>query len=108
MMPLLPAQLEDSVMTHSDPHDDQLPVERIENYPGKLGRRDFSTWVRICPRCFSPNVEPLTNISGFIVHEQWYCKKCQYSGVTIEVKTEDLIHFIMQQRLRRFNQNQKG
>ena len=83
-------------------------LERIENYPGKIGRRDFSKWVRICPVCFSPEITPLTNISGFIVQEQWYCKKCQYSGVTIEVKTEDLIQFRVQQLLRKFNQNRKN
>jgi hypothetical protein len=95
------------LMPSPDSPSTQVFSDKIKNYPGKVGRRDFSKWVRICPACFSPDITPLTNISGFIVQEQWYCKKCQYSGVTIEVKTEDLIMFHMQQRSRQFNRNEK-
>ena len=95
-------------MPSPDSPSTQVSSDKIENYPGKLERRDLSKWVRICPACFSPDITPLTNISGFIVQEQYYCKKCQYSGVTIEVKTEDLIMFHKQQRSRLFNRNTKG
>jgi len=94
-------------MPTPDTHNTPTSSDKIENYPGKIGRRNLSRWVRVCPACFSPAITPLTNISGFIVHEQWYCKKCQYSGVTIEVKTEDLIQFHVQQRSRRVNRNKK-
>ena len=79
----------------------------IDNYPGKIGRIDRKNWVKVCPNCFSPNVKPLTNISGPIVQEQWICAECNYSGLTIEVKVEDLIRFQIQKLARQYNKNQK-
>ncbi|MFX1243936.1 MAG: hypothetical protein ACFE8F_03180 [Promethearchaeota archaeon] len=106
MTSLVPPQLEDSFMPQPDTEEGQTPAT-FKNYPGKVGRRDLSIWTKVCPGCFSPNIEPLTNISGFIVHEQWICKKCDYSGVSIEVKTEDLIQFRLQQQRQQFNRNKK-
>jgi superfamily II helicase len=79
----------------------------IDNYPGKIGRTDRKNWVKVCPNCFSPNVKPLTNISGPIVQEQWICAECNYVGLAIEVKVEDLIRFQVQKLALLFNKNQK-
>lgn len=80
---------------------------KISNYPGKIGRTDRKNWVKVCPNCFSPNVKALTNISGPIVQEQWICAECNYVGLAIEVKVEDLIRFQVQKLARLFNKNQK-
>ncbi len=79
----------------------------IDNYPGKIGRIDLKNWVKVCPNCFSPNIKPLTNISGPIVQEQWICAKCNYVGLAIEVNVEDLMRFQIQKIARRYNKNQK-
>lgn len=79
----------------------------LENYPGKIARRDIKNWVKVCPACFTPNIRPLTNISGIIVQEQWFCPQCSYAGVVIEVNAEDLIRFQLQQKARRYLRNQK-
>lgn len=79
----------------------------IDNYPGKIGRIDLKNWVKVCPNCFSPNIKPLTNISGPIVQEQWICPECNYVGLAIEVKVEDLIRFQVQKLARQYNVNLK-
>lgn len=86
---------------------DETTSKEITNYPGKVGRSDHRTWVKVCPYCFSINIQPLTNISGTIVQEQWYCSNCDYAGVVIEVKTEDLIRFRLQQVAQSYNKNKK-
>jgi hypothetical protein len=93
-------------MSHTNPEN--LSKNEISNYPGKIGRTDYSQWVKVCPRCFSPNIRPLTNISGTLIQEQWYCPRCEYAGVIIEVKTEDLIRFLLQQLAKRYNKNSKN
>ena len=92
-------------MSHTNP--DQTSLKEITNYPGKVGRSDLRNWIKVCPNCFSIKIQPLTNISGIIVHEQWYCPKCDYAGVAIEVKTEDLIRFQLQQLAEIYNKNMK-
>ena len=79
----------------------------IDNFPGKIGRIDLKNWVKVCPNCFSPNIKPLTNISGPIVQEQWICSECNYVGLAIEVKVEDLIRFQIQKLARQYNVNLK-
>ncbi len=95
-------------MSHTNP--DKIPSGQIgaENFPGKIGRRDLKNWVKVCPGCFSPNIKPLTNISGTIIQEQWFCPNCNYVGVVIEVNAEDLIRFQLQQIARLYNINQKS
>lgn len=100
-----PSLIEDQIMSPTKP---SMNVEKeITNFPGKIGRSDSRQWVKVCPGCFSINIQPLTNISGTIVHEQWYCPKCDYAGVAIEVKMEDLLRFHLQQLAIRYNKNQK-
>ncbi len=86
---------------------EQTSEKGITNYPGKIGRSDLRNWVKVCPNCFSIDIQPLTNISGTIVQEQWYCPNCDYAGVVIEVKTEDLIRFRLQQLAQEYNKNHK-
>jgi hypothetical protein len=93
-------------MSHTNP-ERNIPKEP-SNYPGKLGRTDYGQWIKVCPQCFSPNIQPLTNISGTLIQEQWYCSECGYAGVTIEVKTEDLLRFRLQQLARIYNRNRKS
>jgi hypothetical protein len=92
-------------MRHTNP--EETLQKEISNYPGKIGRSDIRNWIKVCPNCFSINIRPLTNISGTIVQEQWYCLHCDYAGVVIEVKTEDLIRFQLQQLAKMYNNNQK-
>jgi hypothetical protein len=92
-------------MGHTNP--EEVPFKEITNYPGKVGRSNHRNWVKVCPNCFSINIQPLTNISGTIVQEQWYCPNCDYAGVVIEVKTEDLIRFRLQQLAQSYNKNKK-
>ena len=92
-------------MGHTNP--EETTSKEITNYPGKVGRSDHRNWVKVCPNCFSINIQPLTNISGSIVQEQWYCPNCDYAGVVIEVKTEDLIRFRLQQLAQSYNHNKK-
>jgi hypothetical protein len=79
----------------------------IANFRGKIERSDSRQWVKVCPGCFSINIQPLTSISGTIVHEQWYCPKCDYAGVAIEAKAEDLLRFHLQKLAIQYNKNQK-
>ncbi|MFX1300514.1 MAG: hypothetical protein ACFFAL_04875, partial [Promethearchaeota archaeon] len=79
----------------------------INNYPGKIGRIDLKNWVKVCPNCFSPHIKSLTNISGPIVQEQWICSECNYVGLAIEVKVEDLIRFQIQKLAIQYNVNPK-
>lgn len=79
----------------------------IKNYPGKIGRRDDKAWIKVCPLCMSPKIKALTNISGTVIHEQWLCLKCNYVGVAIEVKTEDLLRFQIEQLKIKLNRNRK-
>lgn len=95
-------------MSHYNPDKSTTRDIKIENYPGKIGRSDIKTWVKVCPGCFSPRVQALTNISGPIVHEQWVCSDCNYVGVAIEVNADDLIQFQLQQIARKYNINQKS
>ncbi len=88
-------------------NSEKTAEKEIANYPGKIGRSDLRNWVKVCPNCFSTNIQPLTNISGIIVQEQWYCPGCDYAGVVIEVKTEDLIRFRFQQIAQEYNKNKK-
>ncbi len=92
-------------MGHTNP--DGSSEKEIENYPGKVGQSDLRNWVKVCPNCFSINIQPLTNISGTIVQEQWFCPDCNYAGVVIEVRTEDLIRFRFQQLAQEYNKNKK-
>jgi len=55
-----------------------------------LERAQGDRWVKVCPRCLSPNLRPLTSISGFLVQDQWLCEDCGYAGIAIEADVEDL------------------
>jgi len=55
-----------------------------------LERAQGDKWIRVCPRCLSPNLRPLTSISGFLVQDQWLCEDCGYAGIAIEADIEDL------------------
>ncbi|MFX1319795.1 MAG: hypothetical protein ACFE9D_08925 [Promethearchaeota archaeon] len=92
-------------MSHTNPNPSSQ--KELYNITGKIGRTNYREWVKVCPQCFSPNIQPLTNISGTLIQEQWFCSECGYAGVTIEVKTEDLIRFRLQQLARIYNRNQK-
>jgi hypothetical protein len=94
-------------MPRSSPKKSLVDSIEIDNYPGKIGFTDTKKWVKVCPGCFSPNIKALTNISGPIVQEQWFCSRCSYVGVAIEVKVEDLIRFETQKLTRRYNKNSK-
>ncbi|MFW9831192.1 MAG: hypothetical protein ACFFD8_05410 [Candidatus Thorarchaeota archaeon] len=94
-------------MHHTNPEKSILKNLQIRNYPGKIGRTDRKTWVKVCPACFSPQIQPLTNISGTIVQEQWVCLECNYAGVAIEVNAEDLTRFRLQQIAAKYNINSK-
>lgn len=78
----------------------------IQNYPGKIARRDDKTWVKVCPKCFSPKIKPLMNISGTIIHDQWVCPECNYAGVVIEVHFDDLAKLQLL-KYRKYNSNKK-
>jgi hypothetical protein len=79
----------------------------IKNYPGKIARRDDKAWIKVCPLCMSPRITALTNISGTVIHEQWLCLECNYVGVAIEVKAEDLARFQIEQLKIKLNRNRK-
>ncbi len=95
-------------MSHTDPEKLSTKQLSSRNYPGKITRSDLKTWVKVCPACFSINIQPLTSISGTIVHEQWICPDCNYVGVAIEVNKEDLIRFHHQQISKRYDMNRKN
>jgi superfamily II helicase len=94
-------------MTHTDPEKPATKQLNSRNYPGKITRSDLKRWVKVCPACFSINIQPLTNISGTIVHEQWICSDCNYVGIAIEVNKDDLIRFRRQQISWQYDMNRK-
>ncbi|MFW9935021.1 MAG: hypothetical protein ACFFDU_05890 [Candidatus Thorarchaeota archaeon] len=93
-------------MGQTNPEDSS--EKKLVNQIGKIGRSDLREWVKVCPNCFSIDIHPLTNISGTIIQEQWYCQDCDYAGFVIEVKTEDLIRFRLQRLALQYNQNIKA
>lgn len=93
-------------MGQTNPED--FSEKKMATQIAKIGRSDLRQWVKVCPNCFSINIQPLTNISGTIIQEQWYCQDCDYAGFVIEVKAEDLIHFRLQQLAQQYNKNTKA
>jgi hypothetical protein len=64
--------------------------EDIRDFKPSFSRRAAEHWVRACPNCFSRRLQAQTNIAGFISNEEWFCKRCGYSGIAIEVHIDDL------------------
>ena len=46
--------------------------------------------LRVCPRCLSTNVVPLSSISGWLVQDTYLCKNCGYRGFMIEMSKDEL------------------
>lgn len=59
---------------------------------GRLVRRSpAGSSTKLCPKCFKP-LKPLSQLSGWLTPDYYYCEACGYSGaVAFEVVEDECI-----------------
>ena len=49
------------------------------------------TRIAICPKCRSPDIRQSSNVSGWLMPDEWECDKCGYIGTFVqEIDTKDV------------------
>lgn len=68
-----------------------LNKDKIEDYMQKKVKVTSKIGtLKVCPRCLSTDLVPLSSISGWLVQEMYKCNKCNYRGFVLEISEEDI------------------
>jgi len=61
-------------------------IRKIFSFKSKRGT------IALCPVCYSPDLKPLTRLSGLLTPRVYICNKCGYKGpVYLEVDLEEYL-----------------